>query len=338
MHYRLLGPLQVVRIEPAGTEVQVDVGPPKQRAVLAALLLARGRVVSVDRLVDAVWGDDVPGSATASLQAYVSNLRRALRDGGSASPIVRQSPGYYLETGPDDVDLSVFSAAAARATAAVEAQRWDAALAATDAAMALWRGEFLEDLRDEHWVTSEATLVEEMRRDCLDNRISALLALGRSSAALATAAQLSAADPLSDRGCWLHVLALYRSGRTSDALDAYARHARMLDDELGLAPGAELRDLQTAVLRQATELAAWPRQPGWTGAVEVATPTGHAAAMAPVAATPRVELVGRSRELSIVASVLADVSRGSTRWLVLSGPPGIGKTRLAEEAAARAGL
>jgi DNA-binding SARP family transcriptional activator/DNA polymerase III delta prime subunit len=338
VHYRLLGPLQVVRIEPTGTEVQVDVGPPKQRAVLAALLLARGRVVSVDRLVDAVWGDDVPGSATASLQAYVSNLRRALRDGGSASPIVRQSPGYYLEAGPDDVDLSVFSAAAAGAAAAVEAQRWDAALAATDAAMALWRGQFLEDLRDEHWVRSEATLVEEMGRDCLDNRISALLALGRSPAALATAAQLSAADPLSDRGCWLHVLALYRSGRTSDALDAYARHARMLDDELGLAPGAELRDLQTAVLRQAPELAAWPRHPEWTGAVEVATPTGHAAAMAPVAATPRVELVGRSRELSIVASVLADVSRGSTRWLVLSGPPGIGKTRLAEEAAARAGL
>ena len=108
----MLGPLQVVRIESTGTEVQVDVGPPKQRAVRAALLLARGRVVSVDRLIDAVRGDDVPGSATASLQAYVSNLRRALREGGSASPIVRQSPGYYLEAGPDDVDLSVFSTAA----------------------------------------------------------------------------------------------------------------------------------------------------------------------------------------------------------------------------------
>jgi DNA-binding SARP family transcriptional activator len=86
----LLGPLQVVREE---SEARVDVGPPKQRAVLAVLLLARGRVVSVDRLTDAVWGDDAPGSATASLQAYVSNLRRALRDGALtgriASPIVR---------------------------------------------------------------------------------------------------------------------------------------------------------------------------------------------------------------------------------------------------------
>src|ERR1700709_124075 len=92
----------------------VDVGPPKQRAVLAMRLLAQGRVVSVDRLVDAVWGDDVPGSATAGLQAYVSNLRRALRDGtGSAqmaSPIVRQAPGYYLDVAPGDVDYGAFAA------------------------------------------------------------------------------------------------------------------------------------------------------------------------------------------------------------------------------------
>ncbi|WP_235892513.1 AfsR/SARP family transcriptional regulator [Mycolicibacterium hodleri] len=101
MRYRLLGPLQVVR---PGTEVQVDVGPPKQRAVLAVLLLVRGRVVSVDRLIDAVGGDDVPGSAIASPQAYVSNLRRALRDGAEASrvafAIVRQSPGYSSTRGP----------------------------------------------------------------------------------------------------------------------------------------------------------------------------------------------------------------------------------------------
>lgn len=182
----------------------VDIGPPKQRAVLAALLLARGRVVSVDRLTDAVWGNDVPGSATASLQAYVSNLRRALRDGtpaSQASPIVRQAPGYYLGAGPDEVDLFVFAAACERAGAAVDAARWGQALAEADTAIALWRGQFLEDLCDEHWVVQDATRAEELRRECLDNRIAALLALGRVPAALAESALLSAADPLSDRGC-----------------------------------------------------------------------------------------------------------------------------------------
>ncbi len=107
MHYLLLGPLQV-----AHDGRRVDLGPPRQRAVLAVLLLAGGAVVSVDRLIDAVWGDDVPGSATASLQAYISNLRKALRpEGGVASPIVRQAPGYYLAV-PDDgsVDLVEFTA------------------------------------------------------------------------------------------------------------------------------------------------------------------------------------------------------------------------------------
>jgi len=341
----LLGPLQVTRqgsASNAGVDAVVDVGPRKQRAVLAALLLARGRVVSVDRLIDAVWGDDVPGSATASLQAYVSNLRRALREGDSASPIVRQAPGYYLATGPDDVDLTVFAAAAGGAGAAVAAGRWDDALAAADTAIALWHGRFLEDLSDEPWVQQEAAHAEDMRRECIDNRITALLALGRVSAALTAAAQLSAEDALSDRACWLHVLALHRSGRTPDALDAYTRHAQVLDEELGLQPGAALRELQTAVLREAPELAAWPRQPEWSGAAEVPTPTVstvHAASYGTAQAVPpRAEIVGRDRELAVMTSLLDDVQAGATRWLVLSGPPGIGKTRLAEEVAARAGV
>lgn len=318
----------------SSTGVQVDVGPPKQRAVLAALLLARGRVVSVDRLLDAVWGADVPAQATASLQAYVSNLRRALRDGNQASPIVRQAPGYYLEAGPDDVDLTVFADASARAAAAVAAADWEQALTEADTALALWRGQFLEDLHDEPWVVQDAAQTAETRRECLDNRITALLTVGRVPAALAEATRLAADDPLSDRACWLHVLALYRSGRTPDALDAFTRHVRVLDSELGLVPGAALRDLQTAMLRQAPELEAWPRQPEWTGAVEVSSPSAHASTSPDVVTVPRVAIVGRERELDTVASLLADVSNGATRWLVLSGPPGIGKTRLAQEVSA----
>ncbi|WP_234807602.1 BTAD domain-containing putative transcriptional regulator [Mycolicibacterium bacteremicum] len=329
MHYRLLGPLEVVR-----DGARVDIGPPKQRAVLAVLLLAQGGVVSVDRLIDAVWGDDVPGSATASLQAYVSNLRRVLRDDAGVSPIVRRPPGYHLELGSATVDTAELAAGTGRAATAVADGRWDDAIVAADAALALWRGPLLADLRDEAWLAAESARIDELRTECLDARITAFLAVGRVSSALADIEQLRRADPFRDRGCWLQMVALYRSGRTAEALDAYAAHARRLDDELGLQPGAELQQVQTAVLRQAPELAAWPRSPGWTGAESVSTP-----APAPVAEVePAVAsggLVGRTREMEALTRLLVEARAGATRWLVLSGPPGIGKTRLAEEAAAR---
>lgn len=311
--------------------VPLDLGPPKQRAVLAVLLLAQGAVVSVDRLTDAVWGDDVPGSATASLQAYVSNLRRVLRDDAGVSPIVRQPPGYYLDIGAATVDVVSVATAGAQAAAAIGAGLWDDAVVSADAAIDQFRGPLLEDLRDQPWVTTESVRIDEVRSECLDARTTALLALGRTASALADAAQLRTIAPYRDRGCWLHMMALYRSGRPAEALDAYTAHARLLDEELGLEPGAELQALQTAVLRQAPELAAWPRSPGWTGAATVVTP-----ATVPVETPDPLpnhhELVGRSREIITITGILNDVAAGATRWLVLSGPAGIGKTRLAEEA------
>ncbi len=332
MHYRLLGPLQVTQGAAA-----VDIGPPKQRAVLAALLLAQGRVVSTDRLIDAVWGDEVPGSATASLQAYISNLRKALRsDTGAASPIVRQSPGYYLAASTADVvDLIAFTEHCVAARAAITAGGWRDALAATDAALALWRGPLLEDLRDEDWVRRESAGVEELRAECRENRVTALLALGRSAEALADAVRLRADDQLRDRACWLLMLALYRTGRGPEALDAYATHAAHLDAELGLEPGTELRDLQTAILRQSPELAAWPRSPAWTGADDLSSPATVAPAPEQPVTASRRRLIGRDRELAMLSKVLDGAAAGATGWVVLTGPPGIGKTRLAEEAAGR---
>ncbi|WP_110808751.1 BTAD domain-containing putative transcriptional regulator [Mycolicibacterium iranicum] len=328
MRYRLLGPLQVV-----DGEVPVDVGPRKQRAVLAALLLAQGRVVSTDRLIDAVWGDDVPASATASLQVYISNLRRALRgESQMASPIVRRSPGYYLDVATDDVDVSVFAASCARAAAAIDGERWDEALREADAALGVVRGDLLEDMGDVDWLREDAARLTEMRTECLANKVISLLALGKSAQAVTEASRLRELEPLADRGCRLHMLALYQAGRAANALDAYTRHARMLDDELGLEPGAELRGLQTAVLRQAPELAGWPRTPEWTGAGALPEPDPvPPPAMAVEATAHRAPLVGRDRELARAAEVLARVAAGAARWLVLSGPPGIGKTRLAEE-------
>lgn len=334
MRYRLLGPLEVVR-----GGVPVDIGPPKQRAVLAVLLLAQGRVVSVDRLIDAVWGDDVPASATASLQAYISNLRRALRGGPGevpdtaavASPIVRQPPGYYLAVDAGALDVTVFTAGCARAAAAVEAERWDDALAEAETALTVLRGALLEDLADAVWVREEAARIAELRTECVANVVISLLALGKVGRAVTEASRLRELDPLADRGARLQMLALYRAGRAAEALEVYTRHARLLDDELGLEPGAELRDLQTAVLRQAPELAAWPRVPEWTGAAPVSPPEPSKIVATPADVTRRAPLVGREREIGSVADVLSRVSGGATRWVVLSGPPGIGKTRLAEE-------
>ncbi|MGV0850838.1 BTAD domain-containing putative transcriptional regulator [Mycolicibacterium phlei] len=332
MRYRLLGPLQVARAD----ATPVDIGPHKQRVVLAALLLAQGWVVSVDRLIDAVWGDDVPASATASLQAYISNLRRALRaasgEAQMASPIVRQPPGYYLDVDADSVDVTAFAAHCARAAAAVEAERWDDGLAAAEEALSLVRGPLLEDLPDADWAREEAARIAAMHTECVADKVIALLALGRVSAALAEATRLRALDPLADRGCRLQMLALYRAGRTAEALETYTRHARLIDDELGLEPGPELRELQTAILRQAPELAAWPRSPEWTGAAPISGPVADAL-VAP-AAEPvghRAPLVGRDRELAVAGEALTRTVGGATRWMVLSGPPGIGKTRLAEE-------
>ncbi len=337
MRYRLLGPLQVVQ-----GETVLDLGPPKQRAVLAALLLAQGRVVSVDRLIDVVWGDDVPASATAGLQAYVSNLRRILRAGPGdspmassvAQPIVRRSPGYYLDVDAETVDLTVFTAGCVRAAAAVEAERWDEVLAEAEAALALVRGELLEDLADGAWVREDAARVAEMSSECLANKVIALLALGRVPRALTEVSRLRERDPFADRGCRLQMLALYRAGRAAEALETYTRHARRLDDELGLEPGPELRALQTAILRQAPELAGWPRSPEWTGAAALPAPEAVSVVETTVEAGPRrVPLVGRGRELARAGEILARASAGATGWLVLSGPPGIGKTRLAEEIA-----
>ncbi|MGE2736345.1 BTAD domain-containing putative transcriptional regulator [Mycolicibacterium vaccae] len=333
----MLGPLQVVHGGSA-----IDIGPRKQRAVLAALLLAQRRVVSTDRLADAVWGDAVPAAATASLQVYISNLRRALRDSPTASPIVRQPPGYYLDVEPDDVDLTVFTSGCGRAVAAVEEERWEDALAESDAALALVRGALLEDLGDADWAREDAARVAEMRTECLASKVMALLALGKVAAALTDVSRLRELEPLADRGARLQMVTLYRAGRAAEALEVYARHARMLDEELGLEPGPELRELQTAVLRQAPELSGWPRSPEWTGAAPLTQPDAAPAAPPPVEVGPRrAPLVGRERELARATEALARAAAGATRWLVLSGPPGIGKTRLAEEvaglAAARGG-
>lgn len=329
LRYALLGPLAVDR-----GATSVDLGSPKQRTVLALLLLRRGTVVSTDRLVDALWGAHPPTRALASLQAYVSNLRRLLRD-GVASPIARQAPGYRLDVPAAAVDVATFEAAADAMRTAAGDGHWADALTEADRALALWRGPLLADLADEPWVQVEARPRDEIRQECRETRVAALLAGGQVALAVAAAQQLRDDDPLRERATWLLMVALYRDRRAPAALEVFRDHAARLDAALGLEPGEELRALQLAVLRQEPELAAWPRLPAWSGATTVAAP-------APVPPAPEASvekrggLVGREREIAVVDALLDDVRRGAFRALTLTGPAGIGKTRLAAELAARA--
>ena len=324
LRYRLLGPLRAESCDGA-----VDLGPPKRRAVLAVLLLARGRVVSTDRLIEAVWGDNPPSDSVASLQVHVSNLRKVLRPAsGAPSPIVRRTPGYLIDLEAEEIDVTVFENNCLAARAATASGRWEDALSAARTALALWYGPLLQDLGDEQWVRQEAVHLDEMRIDCMENEVAALLALDRVADALSEVARLRAVEPLRERACWLHMLSLYRAGRGADALDVFARQSAMLADELGLDVGPDLRDLQTAILRHAPELTAWPGPPTaehtTNAPMSVQTPTADAGR--------RIKLVGRRAELSSIVDILGDSSAGAARWVILNGPPGIGKTRLAAEA------
>ncbi|WP_301546695.1 BTAD domain-containing putative transcriptional regulator [Gordonia sp. X0973] len=335
--YLVLGPLAVV-VE--GN--RVELGSPKQRAVLGALLVARGAVVSVERLIDTVWPDDPPEAATTSLQAYISNLRRLLRaDSGEPSPIERVAGGYRLDVGDDGVDLVEFAEWARDARAARDDGRWDDALRASEAAAALWRGELLGGEFDPlGWLGAEAMSLRETVAAVGEIHVAALLAGGDTGAALAETVGMRAADPFRERAAWLHMVALYRAGRAAEALEVYGSYLRSLDDELGLEPGAELVELHGAILRHDPAIAAWPRPPHWTGAVSVAEPDDTPAASAVEPVGPRgdgpvdvgVPLIGREDE---VAQLRVAVTHGSgTSWAVLIGPAGIGKTRLAQETAA----
>lgn len=329
MQYCMLGPLEVVH----GSR-PIDLGSPKQRAVLAVLLISRGRVVSSDRIVHAVWGDAAPGSVTASLQAYISNLRRVLRDGSAAaSPIVRHSSGYQLDVPADDVDASRFLSLLDAARVHVESQDWRSAAAEATDALALWRGAVLEELRDEDWVRAAAGRLDERRSECRELLITALLGCGRFAEAVVEAERLRTAEPLRERGAWLQMLALHRAGRTPDALEVYRAHAGLLDAELGLEPGPSLRDLQAGILRQDPAIAAWPgvdRERGVPGIIEPDRRPDPEDADGDGAQS---SFVGRRRELDLVMRMRAR-RRAGIRWLVITGPAGMGKTRLAEEALA----
>lgn len=237
MEFRILGPLEA---EEDGR--QIPLGGEKQRALLALLLLSRGRPVSTDRLIEEIWSGEPPATALKSVQVYVARLRRALGDGR----LVTRGRGYEIEVAPGELDADRFDElvrAASGAPAEEAAQRLREALA-------LVRGAPLADLSLEPWAQADIARLEERRLAALEARTDADLELGRHRELVAELETLVGEHPFREHLLEQLMLALYRSGRQSDALDAYRRGAGRLRSEFGLEPGRSLQELERQILRQ----------------------------------------------------------------------------------------
>jgi DNA-binding SARP family transcriptional activator len=340
----VLGPVEV-RLD----GVVVDLGTPKQRALVAALALSRGRAVSVDAIIDLLWGDSAPPGVTATLQAYVSGLRRVLEPArerrAPATVLVTVAPGYALKTPDEALDARLFEDAVATehrrlqvltgsGAAPLSVAELTGAVERLDLALGRWRGTPYGELGDADAAVAERARLEELRLVALEDRAVAGLALGHHRTVTAELEALTAAHPLRERLWALWALALTRSGRQADALEVLGRLREVLDEELGLEPSAELRELQTAILRQ---------DPG----LEWVAPDGPSVPepSAPVAAPPVPEqpgpvapwpMVGRDRQLAALVAALEQAEAGTPAHAVLTGEPGIGKSRLAAELVAEA--
>ncbi|WP_261574596.1 BTAD domain-containing putative transcriptional regulator [Frankia gtarii] len=333
---RVLGPLAV---EVGGRAVAL--GGPRQRAVLARLVVARGELVSVGRLIEDLWRGEPPAKAVTSLQSYVSNLRRLLEPGRPprtpSTILISANPGYAVALDRDAVDAWRFESLlreARRNTAAGTTSR-----ALISEGLSLWRGDAFGEVADESWATAETTRLAELRVEAREMLAAVELRAGDLSAAVRLADTLTRREPLREEGWRLLALSLWGSSRQADALDALRRARRRLAEELGLDPGPELAHLEEAILRQDRDVldaAMRPPVPAPRGSSEPGGAPEPARAPEPdgvpqplPAAAPAAELfAGRERELTALADVAAEVGADRARIALVSGEPGAGKSAL----------
>jgi predicted ATPase/DNA-binding SARP family transcriptional activator len=307
MRFGVLGPVAVWTAD----REPVSVPGLKVRALLAVLLVHEGRPVPAARLIDALWGEHLPGDPAGTLSGKVTQLRRALEraEPGGRRLVASPPPGYRLRIDADAVDAARFRALTARARETAD-PRVRAELLSD--ALALWRGPAFADFADEPFARTAAARLTEERLAALEDHAEARLALGEHAELVAELTELLAAHPLRERLRAAHVRALYRSGRPSEALDSYEELRERLADELGLDPGPDLMALHRAVLA---------RDPALAAPSPVRPRTNLPAAVS--------ELIGRDEA---VAGIRARLE--TERLVTLTGPGGVGKTRLALKTAA----
>jgi WD40 repeat protein/DNA-binding SARP family transcriptional activator len=315
--FAILGP-----VEATVGDKPLSVGGPRQVALLAFLLLHANRAVSVDQLIDALWAENVGGGVKA-LHTSVARLRKALGTNGSGiePPLKTVSGGYLLAVRPGELDAQVFQAGVENGRRALdEGEALDAARVLREA-LELWRGPALAEVAYEAFAQSEIRRLEELRLLALEARIEADLQLGHHSRVIAELEGLVASHPGREQLVGQLMVALYRCGRQSEALEAYSRARQALVSEIGVEPGPQLQRLHEAVLRQDSSLELSRRAPTLPPELD---------------ATSASSLVGRDRELSWLTDAWARVEAGTGALIGLVGEPGIGKSRLAAELAAHA--
>jgi predicted ATPase/DNA-binding SARP family transcriptional activator len=323
--------LQIELLGPVEARVggrAVALGGQRPRALLAVLALKGGRVVTTERLIDELWGEDPPARARDSLQMHVSRLRKALSEAGAGGGrLVNHADGYLLDVQPGECDVERWQQSLGQAHRARAGGEPQAARARIDEALGLWRGEPLGGVSTNSLLDAERARLDEERLAAIIEGIELDLELGRHGELLGQLDALVIAHPFKERLVELQMLALYRCGRQADALAAFQAARARFVEELGIEPGQGLRDLHEDVLRHSDELSspvdttaertveAQPRPP-------IPTPL-----RLPV---PPNRTVGREQD---VAAVGERLRAGPVRLLTLTGPGGVGKTRLALEAA-----
>jgi ABC-type transport system substrate-binding protein/DNA-binding SARP family transcriptional activator len=239
--FGILGPVTVLV-----DGIPVTLGGPKQRALLAALLLKAGAPVAVEELIDAVWGDVAPPTAAKSVQVSVTNLRRIL----GRERIRTHGAAYAVEVADDELDARQFELRADEGREALKSGDYGAASEMLSRGLALWRGRVCEDVSFESHVNAEAERLEELHRSALHSRVEADLELGRQAQLVPELERLAAQYPLDEELRGQQMLALYRCGRQGDALQVYRETRRLLVNELGVEPGERLRTLERRILEQ----------------------------------------------------------------------------------------
>jgi predicted ATPase/DNA-binding SARP family transcriptional activator len=315
VEFRILGPLELVE---DGRRVELSGG--RQRTLLALLLLHANEVVSVDRLIDGLWGERPPATAAKVLQNAVSQLRRSLGD----NLIVTRAPGYVLHVEPEAIDAHRFESLLQDGRSRLAAGQAEEASRILRDGLALWRGRPLDEFAYEPFAETEAARLEELRLRALEERLDADLALGRHADVVGELERLVAEQPLRERPRRQLMLALYQSGRQAEALQAYQDGRRLLAEEIGLEPGPALQQLEKQILTRDPVLEPPPEVP-------LTFPSVRTPSRANLPAAPTT-FIGRQEELG---HVLALLSRRNTRLLTITGAGGSGKTRLAIEAAAK---
>jgi predicted ATPase/DNA-binding SARP family transcriptional activator len=308
MQFSILGPLEV-RVD--GRDVALGGAVP--RGLLAVLLLHANEAVSMERLAVALWGEDASARAVKTIQVYVSRLRRAL---GDPELLVTTPAGYRLRVRPGELDVGEFELRVADGRRALADGQAEEAGTVLREALDLWRGPPLADVASLPFAAVEIARLEEEQLAALELRVEADLAAGRHAELVGELQRLTSQNPWSERLHGQRMLALYRSGRQADALEAYRDARAALVDELGVEPGHELRDLERAILGH-DPVAQAPQPP------VSAPPTGRLAA-------PLTRTIGREQQ---VTEVVDCCRRDGVRLVTLTGPGGVGKTRLSIDVA-----